>query len=405
MDDLSYKGTDSPLLSISPFPCKEWQFAAEDFIHTAHKYLFTSGGKEYRDYLLARGITQETMIAKKIGRVPLKDGKWIESSFARWGLNQDNLTPDQYAKRCVRIPDGLLFPHYGEDGKPWKLSMYRPLAELLPGFKRGRIAGSKECLLNEQLMSDRSKPIIMTESFLDAISIEQEAGDLVIATSTDGSPCSRDLRCQAKLQYAPFVLQAFDNDNDGRDGAEWWGSTIKNCVRWAPSASYKDPNEMLVGGAHIRRWVEVGLSIATTQQTIARASIPLPEPIEEEEPIDVCFLCKGELHSYTSQGTPCCEIHYQGRETVEQAMQAFTVQTVERVETDPLTQFAQTVDTIAGIFAPCEIHRDPPGYTLSDHVAFLNDKKRREEIAREVAMRRLQADRRYQHLHGDESAS
>ncbi len=396
-DDFSYVGTPSPLLLVSPKPCKEWQQSALEFIYQAQKYLFSSKGKEYREYLIGRGITLDTMHAKMIGVVPLREGKWIETTFERWGLTEDMLTSDQWAKGCVRVPDGLLFPYYGEDNKPWKLSMYRPLASasvnVFANMKRGLIMGSKECLLNEQLFT-QDKPIIMTESFLDAISIEQEAGDLIIATSTDGTNSSRSLRCQAKLQYAPFVLQAFDGDQAGNDGANWWYQTIKNCIRHSPR-EVKDANEMLIEDpATVRRWIEKG--IARAQQTTV--SVPVIETTVEE--IDTCFLCHDELHSYTDRGTPCCEKHYDARQAVELAMDAHVEQTIQAVSSvDPLTQFAQTVDKIADIFAPCTIHRDPPGYTLSDHVAFLNDKRRREEIAREIAQRRLQTDRRYAHLH------
>jgi DNA primase len=403
MDDLSYKGTDSPLLSMNPFPCKEWQQSALEFIHAAEKYLWSKGGAWARGYLLARGITDEMMQAKHIGCIPLRDGRWIETPFERWGLTPEMLTPDQWAKGCVRVPDGLLFPYYGEDGKPWKLSMYRPLAQLLPDMKRGLIMGSKECLLNEQMFT-QDKPIIMTESFLDAISIEQEAGDLVIATSTDGTNSSRSLRCQAKLQYAPFVLQSFDGDDPGHAGAAWWGSTIKNCVRW-PALFGKDPNEMLAGQGPetVRSWVQMGIERLTRYLKEPEQPAPVIESTIEEAPIDVCFLCHDELHSYTDRGTPCCEKHYEARQAVELALAAHVEQTIQQVSSvDPLTQFAITVNQIAGILAPdtsCEIHRDLPGYTLQDHVAFLNDKKRRAEIAREIAQRRLQTDRRFKRLH------
>jgi DNA primase len=402
MDDLSYKGTDSPLLTLSPFPSKEWQAAANDFIYQAKKaLLYSASGRPYLDYLLARGITLETIEKKNIGYVPLRDGKWIETPFTRWGLTEEMVTADQWAKGCVRVPDGLLFPYYGEDNKPWKLSMYRPLAELLPQFKRGLIMGSKECLLNEHLMQDHRKPIVMTESFLDAISIEQEAGDLVIATSTDGTDGCRSLRCQAKLQYAPFVLQSFDNDKAGANGSIWWCNTIKNCVDW-PLKKYKDANEMLQAGQNmLREWIQEGLEYTTHQPT------PAPVFIEEAEaPVDVCFLCKGELDSYTDNGTPCCDKHFEARQAVEIAMHRLADKIIEKApSSDPLTIYAQTVDHIAGIFAPCEIHRNPPSYSLQDHVAFLNDKKRREEIMYEINQRRLQADRRYKHLHPEETVS
>ena len=388
-----YKGTSSPL-GTNPAPCAAWQQTAEDFLYAAMKALHSKSGTAYREYLLARGITIEMMLSKKIGYVPLKDGRWIETPFEKWGLTEDMLTSDQWAKGRVRIPDGLFFPHFGPDGKIWKLSMYRPLAQLLPEYKRGQIAGSKECLLNEDLIT-QDKPVIMTESFLDAISIEQVAGDLVTPVSTDGTKGCRSLRIQAAIQYAPFTLQSFDNDDAGQDGANWWYQSIENCICHSPVL--KDANEMLIEGAvSVQRWVEKGIENATTatrNRTEENSSQDIVTVVTHE-PDPTCVICSTIVAHYTDKGTSCCEKHYSGQQTIEQAMYALAEPPIP-VSTDPLTQFAQTVDKIADIFAPCTITRDAPGYTLKDHVAFLMDKAERDRIAKEIAMRQLVRDRQY----------
>src|SRR6266487_420357 len=407
----SCRGTASPL-GINPSPCFAWQDAAEDFIYAAMKALHGSSipAVVYREYLLARGITIETMIAKKIGYVPLKNERWIETSFTRWGLTEDMLTAEQWKKGCVRVPDGLLFPHFGPDGHPWKLAMYRPLAQQLPNMKRGMIAGSKECLLNEDKIT-QEKPVMMTESFLDAISIEQVAGDLVIAVSTDGTQGCRSLRLQAAIQYAPYVLQSFDNDQAGNEGAQWWQATIQNCVRWPVLSFYKDANEMLQDDPEsIRMWVERGIEKATANNAVSaksdslaveRSSTSIDDTPTEVAP--VCVVCSAIVDSYTDQGTPCCEKHVQSQQTIEKALAKLAQETVEKVpSSDPLDQFASTIDKIADVFAPCTVVRHDPNYTLQEHVAFLTDKKERERIAKEVTMRRLIEDRRYKRLHPEQ---
>src|SRR6266487_4970482 len=412
----SYKGTSSPL-GINPSPCFAWQDAAEDFIYAAMKVLHGSSipAVVYREYLLARGITIETMLNKKIGYVPLKNERWIETSFTRWGLTEDMLTAEQWKKGCVRVPDGLLFPHFGPDGHPWKLAMYRPLAQQLPNMTRGIIAGSKECLLNEDKIT-QEKPVMMTESFLDAISIEQVAGDLVTAVSTDGTQGCRSLRLQAAIQYAPYVLQSFDNDGAGDEGASWWQATIQNCVRLAP-VWCKDANEMLVGQIDIKTWIQDGINnalrVKSDGHTVERSSTPLVESTMEVAP--VCVVCSAIVDRYTDQGTPCCEKHYGSQQTIEKALaklaqeqareqvlEAVAEQAIEQPSSDPLTQFARTIDAIADVFAPCAIVRHDPSYTLAQHAAFLTDKKERERIAKELYMRRLIEDRRYKRLHPEQ---
>src|SRR6266487_420077 len=400
----SCRGTASPL-GTDPSPCKEWQSAAEDFIFAAMKALHGSSipAVVYREYLLARGITIETMLNKKIGYVPLKNERWIETPFTRWGLTEDMLTAEQWKKGCVRVPDGLLFPHFGPDGHPWKLAMYRPLAQQLPNMKRGMIAGSKECLLNEDKIT-QEKPVMMTESFLDAISIEQVAGDLVTAVSTDGTQGCRSLRLQAAIQYAPYVLQAFDADAAGDEGASWWQATIQNCVRLAPVWA-KDVNEMLVGQIDICDWIQDGINNAVSAKSdslaVERSSTSIDDTPTEVAP--VCVVCSAIVDSYTDQGTPCCEKHYGSQQTIEKALAKLAQETVEKVpSSDPLDQFASTIDKIADVFAPCTVVRHDPNYTLQEHVAFLTDKKERERIAKEVTMRRLIEDRRYKRLHPEQ---
>lgn len=396
----TYKGTDSPL-SLPIAPCDKWMEAANDFIYAAHKYLFSLGGKAYREYLLGRGITLEMIDKHNIGCVPLREGRWIETPFERWGLTPEMLTPAQLAKGCIRVPDGLLFPYYVE-GKPWKLSMKRPFAGENE-MKRGQIIGSKECLLNESLIS-QDKPVIMTEAYLDALSIEQVAGDLVTAVSTDGTSNSRSLRIQAKLGYAPFVLQAFDNDDAGMQGALWWQQHIKECI-YCPIPHGKDPNEMLVnrGGEEVRAWISAEVERIQTFLDNAGRSTPAPTIViesEPEEPIDTCILCPAVVHSYTPQGNPCCEKHYEGQCIIEQALQEYAESVAIKVPSvDPLTAFTSVINRIQSLFGACEIHYDPPDYTLKDHVAFLNDKHRREEIVKEATMRQKKRDYDYNKLH------
>lgn len=384
-----YQGTPIPLLA-GPAPCKEWQATAEEFVHSAQKALFANAGQHYFAYLMERGITTAMIQEKQIGYVPLgSDGRWREYPFERWGLTEDMLNEKDRKKGCVRVPDGLFFPHRGPDGKIWKLSMYRPLATVLPEFRRGQILGSKDCLLNEHLMAQfKDTPIAMTESFLDAISIEQVAGDLVIATSTDGTDRSRSLRCQAQLGYAPFVLQAFDNDAAGKEAAGWWTRTLDRCVRWMPAnfVDTKDCNEMLQHNADdLRQWVMNGLSFASRNP---------PHPAGWQTPVEIatqqdddsselpgqCAICKAEVGSYTSQGTPCCSQHYQSQQKIEeaiaaekQATQSSTQQYQEvlssnQQDVDSIEHLAIMTSMIVDIVGPCEIYRDPSGYTIADRV-------------------------------------
>ncbi len=399
--DMGYTGTASPL-RLPPEPPAQWMETAALFISAAQRYLFSSGGKRYLEYLQSRGITVETIKKKNIGCVPLtKEGRWTESPFDRWGLSEENLTPEQLAKGCVRIPDGLFFPHY-VNGQCWKLSMYRPF-ETEKKYRRGFITGSRECLLNEDLFTT-GKPVVMTEAFLDAISIEQEAGDIVVATSTDGSTSSRSLRCQARLGYAPYVLLAFDNDPAGMDASKFWGTHLKNALFYPVPTGSKDANEFLQsanGAEHVRKWIAEKIEQVQEIEVLPIPSLPATqEDISEPDP--VCALCFGIIYAYTDEGTPCCERCYTGQQAIEKAIVTHIATTIHKPSVDPLTAFATTVDAIANVFSLCTITKHPPEYTLAQHAAFLSDQAERTMLAKEIAMRRLVADRRFKRLHPEQ---
>jgi DNA primase len=402
----SYHGTASPFPDSDAVPCAVWSQAAEDFIHAAEKMLWnTEYGVKYLEYLHSRGLKDEIIREKRIGCVPLaKNGRWIETPFVRWGLTEEMVSAEQWAKGCVLIPDGLMFPYF-IDGKIWKIGMKRPF--VTDGtMSRGQILGSKECLYNESEIS-QNKPVIITEAYLDAISIEQEAGDLVTAVSTDGVKSSRGARCQAKIQYSPFSLQSFDNDEPGHQGAYWWETSIANCVRWTPVYG-KDANETLTSGHSLRAWVQEGLAhidVIKGALTPGPAPIVVVEAVQEEDPEDpdaFCAICKQEVECFTDKGTPCCAKHFVGQQIIEIAMASYVVPSPQPVPEehhtplqrfardvaqtpDPLEQFAMVVDHVAGMIGPCTIHRDPPGYTLKEHTRNLEKARDKAALDKQLA--------------------
>jgi len=209
---------------------------------------------------------------------------------------------------------------------------------------------------------------------------------------------------QAAIQYAPYVLQAFDADAAGDEGASWWQATIQNCVRLAPVWA-KDVNEMLVGQIDICDWIQDGINNAVSAKSdslaVERSSTSIDDTPTEVAP--VCVVCSAIVDSYTDQGTPCCEKHYGSQQTIEKALAKLAEETVEKVpSSDPLDQFASTIDKIADVFAPCTVVRHDPNYTLQDHVDFMVSEEKRAQIAKQIAMSQMVRDRQYNRLHTEE---
>jgi DNA primase len=281
-------------------PCKGWQEAGLALLERAERYLWhpkSPEGKLALAYLRQRGFTDETIRAARFGYVPLlSDGSWFSEPFSHWGLDPSALTEQQRAKGCVRIPNGILIPWFC-DGALWKLAVKRPGEQM----DYGQILGSADGLYNVDSI-DAGRPCMLVEGEFDALSVQQEAGDLIVPVATGSVRKGRATHWRDDLELASFVLIAFDNDppdehgcKAGDEGAQYWLDMLSHAIRWEPWAyakeeyaqvqteykqngwewqahehRFKDANEMLQyandfkawSGIDLRGWVEKGIEIA-----------------------------------------------------------------------------------------------------------------------------------------------
>jgi hypothetical protein len=252
-------------------PCKGWQCMGKDLVERAASVLWSPAGKDMLDYLHARGLGDEIIRKKKLGYVPLQsNGKYFESELEDWGLD-----PETSAKDKVRIPNGILIPWF-EGSTLWRLAIKRP------GEKQsyGQVLGSGEGLYNVgEVQFDF--PAMIVEGEICALSVEQEAGDLVSCVATGSTTRGRLAHWVAELNLASCVLQSFDEDESGDSGSEYWIEALKEkekCQRWSPILA-KDPNDILMQkffegyqGYTLREWVEAGL------MSVKKIEPPMPEP-------------------------------------------------------------------------------------------------------------------------------
>jgi len=246
-------------------PSEKWQDAARSFILRAERYLWLPNvpkAVEALEYLRARGLTDETIKNAHLGYCPLgKDGRWYFDSFEHWGIDSAQLRQDQREKGGVRIPDGIVIP-WVEGSTIWKIAVKRPGEKL----DYGQVLGSGEGMYNVDSI-EYDKPAMIVEGEIDALSVQQEAGDLVAVVATGSTTRGRLMRWNADLAMASIVLQSYDEDAAGDQGAEYWLETLKHSIRWSPGVC-KDPNEMLQqqaqpGATTVREWVEYGIQTAT----------------------------------------------------------------------------------------------------------------------------------------------
>jgi len=259
-------------------PNKKWQEAGLLIVERAERYLWHSSAPESVKalaYLHARGLKDETIKKARIGYCPLMpDGRWYMGTFEQWGLDPEQLTESQLAKGGVKVPNGIVIPWFCNN-QLWKIAVKRPGQEM----DYGQVMGSSEGLYNVDAIQ-YGELVMMVEGEIDALSVIQEAGDLVNCVATGSAGKGRLGKWIAEIGLASFILQSFDEDEAGDSGAEFWLKLFeKICIRWTPGL-WKDVNEMLqkqLSGENdvctLRQWVQYGIDSATIDFSASRQLI------------------------------------------------------------------------------------------------------------------------------------
>lgn len=289
-------------------PCKEWQAAAGDFIQRAERYLWHPKSLESvkaLEYLRGRGFTDETIKGARLGYCPLtKEGKWFTAPLEAWGLTQE-----QTGKDVVRIADGIVIPWIAGDDI-WKICIKRPWVEdPKTELVYGQVVGSGEGLYGAAPL--QGKPVMLVEGEFDALSVYQET-DLVTCVATGSASRGRTQRWISLLSQASLVLQSFDNDAAGDEGAKYWLEILNNAIRWKPWR--KDPNEMLQRGQPIASWVECGIQSTHISETVSCPSESVVEASTQQDvPLPVLsrtcseVWCKRPAEWYVEGGRALCD--------------------------------------------------------------------------------------------------
>ena len=111
-------------------------------------------------------------------------------------------------------------------------------------------------------MSLGSKPVaVVVEAELDAILLNQEAGDLVTSVALGSANVRPDTKTNKILKAAKHIIVALDADPAGaRESWGFWIKTFSNAERW-PVPGGKDPTEAFQAGIDIKAWVKGVLSV------------------------------------------------------------------------------------------------------------------------------------------------
>lgn len=242
------------------------------------------------EYIQGRGFTDEVLRKGWIGFSMHGGVPWLIVPDCELNPDEPDMPGHTHAvhRRDLR-------PELPEDEPRWKLA-----------------GGSNPDHLYLAYSLERKRPTVLVESPLDALSVAQEAGDLVNAVATGSTDRGKTVENLAQLALQPLVLVAFDADVPGDKAASWWLKRLPGSQRLRPFL--KDINEMLSDGWDLRAWIEQALQKYALAQD-ASGEIP-PDVLAAMDEQPLCMLCDAPgLYEgdYEGEEVMYCEQHHPGR--------------------------------------------------------------------------------------------
>jgi DNA primase len=231
--------------SLHP-PNRGWVDAAQTFIHRCQVALRDNAGAKALAWLHRRGLDDDTIREAGLG-YNMADAY---ADRQTWGLAAE-MGASGRPKR-LWLPRGVVIP-WLVDGALWGLRIRRPLGDPKYYWAPGGVANA---LYNAGALAP-GRPAMLLEGEIDALTVQQWAGDLVTAVATGSTHAGRRTKWIARLSLASMVLVAYDSDEAGDHAAAYWLDALPNARRWRPY--WSDANEMAQDGVNVRAWAQAGL--------------------------------------------------------------------------------------------------------------------------------------------------
>ncbi len=217
----------------------------------AEEQLWSPAGEKAREYLKCRGLTERTIKKARLGWNP----KDVWRKRTDWGLPViEAKHTGGFPKRKMIIPAGLTITHF-INSEVIRVRVRRLEENADPKYHMLAGGDSRAMILGN------GPVFIVFESELDAILIDQEAGDFVNSVALGSAQTRPDKETALILQKAKNLLLALDSDGAGAvECWKWWMRHFKNAQHWPISSKYgKYPSDAWKNGLNLRLWVTAGI--------------------------------------------------------------------------------------------------------------------------------------------------
>lgn len=228
----------------SPLPLSnDWKSRANEFINKCHEALLNNFLA--LNLLFERGVTIDTIRSSKLG--------WNQDTLYEnrelWGLPLE-IKMDGNLRRQW-LPEGIIIPSF-ENEQPVRIKVRRSnwhKEDKLPKYVE--ISGS---LQRPSVYGDLNKPIVVMESELDAILVQQEASSLCCCIALGGVSKRPDTHIHSQLLKSSLILLALDYDEAGKKEYLFWMSLYPNLRPW-PVPKGKSPGDAFKLGVNLFNWL------------------------------------------------------------------------------------------------------------------------------------------------------
>lgn len=237
-------------------------------------------------WLAARGLDAAAVERYGIGYLPGDKAK-DHRIRNRAGIGLEPKTePDGRVRTLIRIPRGIVIPHFDSAGRVIRLRIRRPQPDIDRWGDKYMVleGGSSQAMMLEARGPRQLAPYVVVEAELDAMLIHSATGGAVGAFAALTNRGKPDPAQHDLLKEAAIILVALDYDprqktrpdgstgmeTPGGQGWEWWSKTYRQAKRW-PVPQGKDPGDAYALGVDIRAWINAALP-PSIQMTAAPAS-------------------------------------------------------------------------------------------------------------------------------------
>jgi hypothetical protein len=111
--------------------------------------------------------------------------------------------------------------------------------------------------MRQMILGSVGRCVVVVESELDAILLDQVAGDITSIVALGTAHAKPDAAAAQLLNSALCILLATDFDDAGKSAVSWWKQTFPRSVRW-PAPRGKDVSDALCRDINLRTWVIAG---------------------------------------------------------------------------------------------------------------------------------------------------